>query len=333
MRELSSPLSSISTCEFDNMRYFTSRFDSNGKAPRDGTRRYFYDIWPPFTLLVITVSFTSTFFTVYQLYASSKYHVDLFFCNADGKLESTDSSYQPFWDPNLYFTINIAFGELPYSGAKVIDAAWDAVVGRGGQFVAAVVAYRTLRRSFTLTMETCTVTIPTATSLYCRQIQLESVAKLIHTMLWHWGSVHLQLRQAIHVGRVRLCTQLFVCVYVLLFTTLVSVMTGYTALLSGFTGYGDDGTGPLYPINRLVRPRIGLSDGDRVGLSDKAMFSHNAIVYPDGVIDARLDDWLRGIIEFDIEEFLTSSRDFKEPWGVLVDCQWYARCLHSRLLS
>jgi hypothetical protein len=138
------------------MRYFTSRFDSNGKAPRDGTRRYFYDIWPPFTLLVITVSFTSTFFTVYQLYASSKYHVDLFFCNADGKLESTDSSYQPFWDPNLYFTINIAFGELPYSGAKVIDAAWDAVVGRGGQFVAAVVAYRTLRRSFTLTMETCT---------------------------------------------------------------------------------------------------------------------------------------------------------------------------------
>jgi hypothetical protein len=309
-----------------------SRLGSNGKPPRDGSRRYFHYIWQPLTLLFITVSFMSTFFTIYNIYASTTYYVDLFFCNADGKLESTDSAYD-LWDPNLYFIVNIAFGKLPYSGAKVIDAAWDAVIGRGGQFVAAAVAYRTLRRSFTLTMETCTVTIPAAASLYCRQIQPESFVKLIHTMLWHWGSVHLQLRQAIHVGRVRLCAQLFVCLYVLLFTTLVSVMTGYTALLSGFTGYDDDGTGPLYPINRLVRPRIGLSNGNRVGLSDKAMFSHDAIVYPDAVIDARLEDWLKGTIEFDIEEFLASSRDFKEPWGVLVDCQWYARCLHSRSLS
>jgi hypothetical protein len=140
-------------------------------VPRDGMRRYIYDIWQPLTLLLVTISFTALFFTKSDpdsfgsgesIYTES---YGPFFCNADGKLEETDSGYHPFWDPQLYFTTNVAFGEFPFSSAKVIDAAWDAVVGRGGQFLAAAVAYRTLRRSFTLTMETCTVTIPAAASL------------------------------------------------------------------------------------------------------------------------------------------------------------------------
>jgi hypothetical protein len=296
------------------------------KVPRDGMRRYFYDIWQPLALLVITASFTSAFFATHDPYSKAQSAEDWFFCNADGKLEQANHEYKPFWDPQLYFTINIALGRLPYSNVKVIDAAWDALVGRGGQFVAAAVAYQTLRQSFTLAMETNTVTISAVVSLYCRQIQLESVTQLIHTMFWHWGSVHQQLRQAVHTGRLRLCAQLFVCIYVLLFTTIVSVMTGYSAQLKSFTGYDGDGAGSLFPVNQLVWPRIGLSDGDRVGLSHTSMFAYDAIVYPDGVSDS----WDGQMSEFSIDGFLNNSRDFREPWGVLVDCQWYACRFHSR---
>jgi hypothetical protein len=290
------------------------------KAPRDGMRRYLHDIWQPLTLLVLTTSFIAAFFTNYNPYVSLEFPYDGFFCNADGKLEEADTGYKPFWDPQLYFTVNMAFGQLSFSNAKVVDAAWDAVVGRGGQFIVAAIAYRTLRRSFTLIMETCTVTIPAATSIYCRQIQLESVGQLIHTMLWHWSSFYLVWRQPINVARLRLCTQLFVCIYVLLFTTLVSVMTGYSARLSAFTGYDDDGAGPLFPINQLVRPRMGLSDGVRVGLPDNT-FAHNAIVYPDSATVTLRSDVSRGEIEYNVTEFLANSRNFEEPYGSLVDCQ------------
>jgi hypothetical protein len=314
--------------QLTDMRDLASRLGSllsDWRVPRDGTRRYIYDIWQPLTLLVIVTSFAAAFFYNYNPYPTTQSPYDDFFYNADGNLEKLDYDYEPMWDLQLYFTINIAFGSFPFSRAKVIDAAWDAVIGRGGQFVAAAIAYRILRRSFTLTMEICTVTIPAAASLYCRQIQPGSTGQLLHTMFWHWGSVHLIWRQPIHMGRMRLCTQLFVCIYVLLFAILVSVMTGHRAQLSGFTGYDSDEVGPLFPISLLVEPRMSFYDSARVGLSDAPMFTYDAIIYPDGVGERIVSGADVKSVEYNISELLASSRSFKEPWGVLVDCQW---CMH-----
>lgn len=163
---------------------------SDSKVPTDGVRRYLYDIWQPLTLLVLTASFTVAFFANYDPKASASENEHPFFCTADGNVEKRGSDYRPFWDPQLYFTVNVAFGNFPFSVAKIIDAAWDIVIGRGGQFFAAMLAYQTLRRSLTVIMETCTVTIPAVFSVYCQQVQPGSVRQLIHTMFWHWGSVH-----------------------------------------------------------------------------------------------------------------------------------------------
>jgi hypothetical protein len=283
-----------------------SRFSSDCKALRDGTRRYLHDIWQPLTLLVIVITFTATFFTVYNPYDKSRYKDDFFFCNADGKLEKIDYDYKPFWDPRLYFTINIAFGKFTFSTAKVLDAAWDALVGRGGQFVAAVLTYRTLRRSLTLTMESRTVPINAVASLYCRQIQLMSVEKLVHTMFRHWKFKHLMWQRSIHEGRGRLSVQLFICTYVLFFATLVSVMTGYRAQLSGFVGYD-----ALFPVDQLMQPRLAFHDAARVGLSDIPMFTHDKIWFPE----------IRSSLATNIAEILALSGDFEEPYGALVDCR------------
>jgi hypothetical protein len=230
------------------------------KVPQDGMRRYLYDLWQPLTLFVITLSFTAVFFTKDVPYSSTPSRYDWFFCNADDTLERVDAFYRPFWDSQLYFSINIPFGRFPFSRAKVIDAAWDAVVGLGGQFVAAVLAYRTVRRLLTLTMETCSVPIPAVASLYCGQIQLIPVGRIIHTMFWHWGSVHMIWRQPILRGRARFGVQLFARTYVLLFATLASVMTGYRAQLTGYLGSSANKTDQLFPVSKLVGPRFTLRD-------------------------------------------------------------------------
>jgi hypothetical protein len=290
------------------------------KVPRDGMRRYIYEIWQPGTLLAIMVSFTAVFFTNYNPHSSTQSIHDWFFCNADGTLELVDNGYRPFWDPQLYFSVNVAFGKFSFSRAKVIDAAWDAVVGRGGQFIAALMAYRILRKSLTLTMESCSVPIPAVALLYCRQIQLVPVGRLLHTMFWHWGSAHLVWRQPVLKGRARFGMQLFVCTYVLLFATLVSVMTGYRAQLTGYSGSGANQTGQLFATSQLVEPRFILYDGARVGLPDTTMYAHDTLEYPAGVLDYYDKDWTEESSLYSISELLNSSRGFKQPYGVLLDC-------------
>jgi hypothetical protein len=300
--------------------------------------RYFYDIWQPLTLLVLTIAFTAAFFATYDPRTSTSERKDFFFCNADGNIEASDYSYEPFWDARLYFTVNVPFGSFPFSTVKIIDAAWDAIVGRGGQVVAAMLAYQTLRRSLTLTMETCTVAIPCVVSLCGQQVHLGLVGQLVHTMIWHWGSSHPIWRRPFHAGRVRFGLQVFVCVYLLLFSTIVSVMTGYRAQLSGYFGYDSEGTGQLFPISQLVSPRLAMyDDSSRVFADNDRMFAYNAIVYPEGVHEASHSDpptspFTSKASMYNVSEMLASSRDFEEPYGSLVDCRWYS-CPHFSSLS
>jgi hypothetical protein len=163
-------------------------------------------------------------------------------------------------------------------------------------------------------METCTITIPAVVSLYCRQIQLGSTGRLLHTMFWHWNFDRIKFRQSIPTARPRLVVQTFVCVYVLLFATLVSVMTGYRAGLSGFVGYDT-----LFPIDRLMHPRLSFHDAARVGLSDTPMFATEQVFYPEHVRDPEAKNSTLG--PQDIPEFLALSGDFEEPYGSLVDCR------------
>lgn len=283
---------------------------------------------------MVATSFTAAFFATYDPYTSTTGGEVFYFCTVDGNVEEKVDEYRPFWDPRLYFTVNIAFGKLPFSTVKVIDAAWDAILGRGGQFIAAALAYQTLRRSLDLVMETCTVTIPAVTSIYCQQVQIRSVGQLVHTMFWHWGSAHLTWRQPANKGRSRLGMQLFVCTYVLCFATLVSVMTGYRAQLSAYSGLDVEEAGELFPISDMVQARIALYDGHRVNLSDTPMYAHDAIVYPDGIDDMlpwwkkAKTSWSRSPFHdqqgmpnyFNINAFLSESRNFLEPYGTLVDC-------------
>lgn len=130
----------------------------NWKIPRDGTRRFLYDIWQPLTLLVPTTCFTAAFFTSYDPYASTDGN-SLFFCNADGNTEKTDHEYRPFGDPQLYVTVNVAFGQFAFSTVKVIDAIWDAIMER---------IYREISRNLMLHLSVVSIAVKALRSLIHR---------------------------------------------------------------------------------------------------------------------------------------------------------------------
>lgn len=222
-------------------------------------------------LLAFTTCFTYSLFYTYEPDASSLNGV--FFCNADAKVEKTVLGYTPLWDPRLYFTVNIIFGQFSFSTVKVVDACWDAIVGRGGQMVAAVMTYRVLRRSLTLVMENCTVSIPTIASMYCQQVQLSTVWQLVHNIFWHRSSRRVDVRKKAGSGKLRLAMQIFTCTYVLLFATLVSIMTGYY-------GYGAGQVSELQPISQLSPARMVVFDGLRISLLNNPWCGISRICLP-----------------------------------------------------
>ncbi|KAM0716479.1 hypothetical protein Q7P37_007924 [Cladosporium fusiforme] len=287
-------------------------------VPRDGTIRYLYDIWQPLTVLVLTICFTAVFFTLYHS-ASPMESSDYFFCNADGNVEKTVDEYNPFWDPQLYFTVNLIFGKFSFTAVRVIDAGWDGVVGKGGQALAAVIAYRTLRRSLTVTMESCSVTIPSVASLYCQKVGLMPACNLMYNMFW------LEKQPGHLGGRTRLAMQIFACAYVLFFATLVSVMTGYRTQLTGYVGYDSTQASQLQPISQLKLPMVTLHDGSRVGLANEneTMYALEEVAVPNRTRLYGSDENFE--YRYNISDFIDSSRDFEEPWGVLLD--YYFTCL------
>jgi hypothetical protein len=275
-------------------------------VPQDGFRRYFYDIWQPLTVLVLAACFTGSFFAVKNPYPSTE---DLFYCNADGNVQMLDAGdYQPFWDPDLFFTINLPTADnLTFTEAKLIDAVWDLGVGRGGQIIAAVITYRVLRRSLTLVMESCTVSIPTVTSVCCQQINVWSSWHLLRDIFSQTSSRQFAGKRLSLNGRRRLLMQLFACMYVLVFPTLTSVMTGYRTGFTGLFDYANGTMSEVKPIDQVGYPRMILSDGRRIGLANSTSYLPRQMPNPS---------------IFSLDDFLLSSESFEEPAGVLADCKY-----------
>jgi hypothetical protein len=296
-------------------------------APQDGFWRYLYDIWQPLTILVLTVSFASSFFGSKDPYASSNH---LFYCNADGNVQMLDpgetGGYKPLWDPNLFFTINAPVREnISFTLAKVIDAVWDLGIGRGGQMLAAVITYRVLRRSLTLVMESCTIAVPTVTSVCCQQVSILSPWHLLADAFSTKSSWQFEGRRLSLTGRRRLLVQLFACTYVLVFPTLTSAMTGYGTGFTGLFDYTEGTTSEAKPLDQLQvgYPRMVLADGSRIGLPDSTGYLPLRIPFP------QLDGLYKRQVSLTV--FLLSSKSFEEPVGVLVDCKSKSCLTSSRL--
>jgi hypothetical protein len=204
------------------------------------------DLILPKVLVLLAILFTGLFFGLATV--SDRVNTAIFYCNPDGKVEfpwthsigcapnaksctigqayeigSRTKPYFPLWNPKLFLSITLGMGDLSFSAAKGLDIIWDLVVGRGGQILLGIYVYRLMRRSLTLTMERQSIGIPLFADLASGSFQLFSMFTLGQEVT-RSGATDSSPKDD---GRKRRLVGLaFAVVYVAVFGTFVSVMTG-----------------------------------------------------------------------------------------------------------
>ena len=252
----------------DNEELHDMRTTQSGRVV-DGKVTLITKIGAPPIMVIALVAFTVTLYTVATASTSTDKIVDAF-CAPNGKpyvklKYGPSHDYNPHWDPALFLSVTLGFGDLNYGAARGIDVCWDLVVGGIGQVMLGILAYRVVRKSLRLRMERNSVHLNVYAALAFDQISPSALwATLKDTITikssrsslsgfnirWNWR----------YVGHALILT------YILSFSRLVSVMTGYQAKYRPFIPHPNNGL--LLDVAEFTTPDIVLIDGSRVGLHD-----------------------------------------------------------------
>jgi hypothetical protein len=164
-----------------------------------------------------------------------------------------DDNRNPLTAANL-LTINVAFGSYSFGIAKFIDVIWDVVVGRGGQFVLAFIAYRVHSGCLVRDLETRPVSYRLFSALSMDSGTLHS--------LW---VVLTESRRYKISSLIRLVSIAYSIAYVLSFPTLMGAMTGYTTKWTPYVAQDD---GSMVKLASYDRVKYIIVDGSRIGLEN-----------------------------------------------------------------
>lgn len=193
------------------------------------------------------------------------------------------------WNPSAFFEITISFlGSDPtvcghaardpfgsedckgytFTEVKVIDLAWDILVGRGGQALLVIVAYRLSSRKIATLMEEGEVRYEIFATVAFQTGSWSSITTLF------WQSV-----RSTPVPRSRRATWSFVAmllatIYIVALPSLVSAMTGYAPRFRPYVKFGsaqfaDGSLVDCWPGLEPAWGRLGLSD---LRLADGQMY-------------------------------------------------------------
>lgn len=158
--------------------------------------------------------------------------------------------YDP-WPLSQLLTIDLGFGTMAFSTAKIIDVLWDVVVGRGVQALLTYVAYRVFMKSLTRAMEGCPVPYHTFAAF---AFEPGTAAGMF--MLAKNFASNRSIRSRMTVSWVLIAT-----LYIVAFPTLSSAMTGYTSVMES---YVEDKSVNLVPVSSYKQVDYIIEDGDRI---------------------------------------------------------------------
>jgi hypothetical protein len=162
-------------------------------------------------------------------------------------------------DSSYFFTPNLSFGSMTFTQVKVIDVAWDLLVGRGGQLGLAWVNWRVFNEWLVGWMEHHQASWKIYASLAFQTTSLSSlgvVGKEILASANGVGWKRWSLRWLAMVG------MFFSTLYVLSFPTLMAAMTGYIATSEP---YIQDLEGNLIAFDKVDVVAYVVNDATRIG--------------------------------------------------------------------
>ncbi|KAF5523617.1 hypothetical protein CGCA056_v004401 [Colletotrichum aenigma] len=175
-------------------------------------------------------------------------------CQPDGSFNIFMNEYD-WWAASGFFQITMAWGTMTFANAKFVDVAWDVVFGRGGQALLAWVSWSVFSDYVTTSMEVSPVTYETFWTVF-----LDGAPTFWST----WYLMRDFSRSHGLRSRFAMIFMVLVAIFILLFPTLGSAMSGYQANSGAFIRGPD---GEMLKFSDFDMIAYIIHDGDRVNLT------------------------------------------------------------------
>ncbi|KAF5506281.1 hypothetical protein CGCS363_v005435 [Colletotrichum siamense] len=175
-------------------------------------------------------------------------------CQPDGSFNIFRNEYD-WWAASGFFQITMAWGTMTFANAKFVDVAWDVVFGRGGQALLAWISWSIFSDYVTTSMEVSPVTYETFWTVF------------LDGSPTFWSTWYLMRDFSRSHGlrsRFAMVFMVVVAIFILLFPTLGSAMSGYQANSGAFIRGAD---GEMLKFSDFDMIAYIIHDGERVNLT------------------------------------------------------------------
>ncbi|XEV00966.1 hypothetical protein FSHL1_006253 [Fusarium sambucinum] len=177
-------------------------------------------------------------------------------CGADGdfRLKMDSDGFigydNNWWESSRFFEVTLGWGKLDFTAAKLIDVTWDLVVGRGGQAIMSLIAWRV----FTEYLEVSLATTPaTYTTIWLLRFYQDTSVLSSMRLFFQFFRRGLASKLAMWIMVMTLS-------FILAFPTIAGSMTGYAAFNDPFVTSSDD---RLFRFENVSPIAYVIHDGDR----------------------------------------------------------------------
>ncbi|KAF2014836.1 hypothetical protein BU24DRAFT_423750 [Aaosphaeria arxii CBS 175.79] len=150
-------------------------------------------------------------------------------CYPNGMWSETQGATWRIMDSSYFFTPNLSFGSMTFTQVKVIDIAWDLIVGRGGQLLLAWVNYRVFNEWLLFHLERHLTSYKLYTAVAFETTTISTLGVLGKEFLAFGQPTWLRFFRWLALLSMILST-----FYVLSFPTLMAAMTGYITTDSAY---------------------------------------------------------------------------------------------------
>ncbi|PSK37298.1 hypothetical protein B9Z65_2040 [Elsinoe australis] len=248
------------TSQLDNDCSLGSRHSSN-KRPRNLS---FNAVGVGGIVSLVVVVATASFILSAAVRNTSSFKSDgSWGCLLDRGFTRIDLGTHNIWSADRAFEINLGFGAFDFSIAKILDIAWDLVVGRGYQTAVLFLSYKILAQAFLFYMEFAFVSVDTF--LAQAYNPATSYAVWCHAKSLGRGSKRRTWRNFAYPAAIVLTSG-----YIIVVPTLLSAITGYQAITEPFMTIpnGFDRAGEILSLDKLQPLEIIIRDGSSLRFRD-----------------------------------------------------------------
>ncbi|KAG9194140.1 hypothetical protein G6011_04175 [Alternaria panax] len=145
-------------------------------------------------------------------------------CYPNGLWKEASGATWRIMDSSYFFTPNLSFGAMTFTQVKVIDIAWDLIIGRGGQLLLAWTNYRVFNEWLVYHMEMHHTSYKLYAAVAFETTTMGTLGVLGKEFLAFGAGTWKRLFRWLAILSMLLST-----LYVIAFPTLMAAMTGYIA--------------------------------------------------------------------------------------------------------